>query len=72
MPDIFTGEALAALATLTVLEIILGIDNIVFISIVAQKLPAKQRQRARQLGLLGALASASTCQVAIASVGFVW
>ena len=55
MLDIFTGEALAALATLTVLEIILGIDNIVFISIVAQKLPPKQRQRARQLGLLGAL-----------------
>ena len=55
MPDIFTGGALAALATLTVLEIILGIDNIVFISIVAQKLPPKQRQRARQLGLLGAL-----------------
>lgn len=55
MPDFLSGEILAALATLTVLEIVLGIDNIVFISIVAQKLPAGQRKRARQLGLLGAL-----------------
>lgn len=40
-----------ALLTLTVLEIVLGIDNIVFISILAGKLPAHQRQRARTLGL---------------------
>lgn len=41
--------------TLTVLEIVLGIDNIVFISIQSGKLPAEQQRRARQLGLLLAL-----------------
>ncbi|MGH7446722.1 MAG: TerC family protein [Longimicrobiales bacterium] len=40
-----------AFATLTVLEIVLGIDNIVFISILAAKLPAEQQPRARFLGL---------------------
>ena len=40
-----------ALATLTVLEIVLGIDNIVFISILAGKLPAHERERARKTGL---------------------
>lgn len=41
--------------TLTVLEIVLGIDNIVFISILSGKLPKEQQKRARQLGLLLAL-----------------
>ncbi|MEW5829979.1 MAG: TerC family protein, partial [Chloroflexota bacterium] len=49
--DIFSAENLIALLTLTTLEIVLGIDNIVFISILADKLPADQRTRARQLGL---------------------
>src|SRR5688500_6310063 len=40
-----------AFATLTVLEIVLGIDNIVFISILAGKLPADQQARARTIGL---------------------
>jgi predicted tellurium resistance membrane protein TerC len=40
-----------AFVTLTVLEIVLGIDNIIFISILAGKLPANQQQRARTLGL---------------------
>lgn len=40
-----------ALGTLTVLEIVLGIDNIIFIGILAARLPAGQRQRARTLGL---------------------
>jgi len=44
-------EAWVALLTLTVLEVVLGIDNIVFISILAGRLPAKQRPRARQVGL---------------------
>jgi len=43
--------AWVALASLTVLEIVLGIDNIVFISILAGKLPAEQRDRARVVGL---------------------
>jgi len=46
-----SAEGWIALLTLTVLEIVLGIDNIVFISILAGKLPAEQRERARKLGL---------------------
>jgi predicted tellurium resistance membrane protein TerC len=48
-------EAWISLATLTVLEIVLGIDNIVFISILAGKLPQGQQKKARQLGLALAL-----------------
>lgn len=44
-------EAWIGLVTLTVLEIVLGIDNIVFISILAGKLPQNQQARARQVGL---------------------
>jgi predicted tellurium resistance membrane protein TerC len=44
-------EALVALLTLTALEIVLGIDNIVFISILTDKLPPEQRARARLIGL---------------------
>ena len=48
-------SAWMALATLTLLEIVLGIDNIIFISILVGKLPPEQRQRARVLGLGGAM-----------------
>ena len=48
-------EAWVALATLAVLEIVLGIDNIIFISILADKLPRERQARARQLGLLLAM-----------------
>lgn len=44
-------QAWIALATLTTLEIVLGIDNIIFIAILADKLPESQRQRARTIGL---------------------
>jgi predicted tellurium resistance membrane protein TerC len=44
-----------SLLTLTVLEVVLGIDNIVFISILSGKLPAEQQKKARQLGLMLAL-----------------
>lgn len=44
-------QAWIALATLTALEIVLGIDNIIFISILVGRLPEAQRQRARKLGL---------------------
>jgi len=50
-----TPEAWIGLLTLTVLEIVLGIDNIIFISILAGKLPAGQQARARRVGLLGAM-----------------
>jgi predicted tellurium resistance membrane protein TerC len=48
-------ESWAALATLTLLETVLGIDNIIFISILAGKLPRGQQGRARRLGLLLAM-----------------
>ena len=48
-------EIWAALLTLTALEIVLGIDNVIFLSIIASKLPAEQQARARTLGLAGAL-----------------
>ena len=51
MEFLFTPEALISLLTLTILEIVLGIDNIVFISILAGKLPEHQQKKARQLGL---------------------
>jgi predicted tellurium resistance membrane protein TerC len=44
-----------ALATLTLMEIVLGIDNLVFISIISNKLPEHQRSRARKVGIAGAL-----------------
>jgi len=48
-------SAWIALLTLTALEIVLGIDNIIFISIISSKLPKSQQARARKLGLLAAL-----------------
>ncbi len=53
--EIFTLENLIALLTLTVLEIVLGIDNIVFISIMADRLPESQQGKGRRLGLAVAL-----------------
>ncbi len=55
MDWITSPEAWISLLTLTVLEIVLGIDNIVFISILANKLPAQQQEKARKLGLMLAL-----------------
>lgn len=55
MTVIFDPEIWIALITLTALEIVLGIDNIVFISILAGKLPPEQQTRARRLGLLLAM-----------------
>jgi predicted tellurium resistance membrane protein TerC len=52
---IFDPHAWAALVTLTVLEIVLGIDNIVFISILVSRSDPKQAKRARQIGLALAL-----------------
>lgn len=51
MDWISSPESWIALLTLTVLEIVLGIDNIVFISILASKLPFNQQARARTIGL---------------------
>lgn len=48
-------EAWAALLTLTALEIVLGIDNVIFISVLVSRIPEPQATRARQIGLLLAL-----------------
>ena len=50
-----TPEALIAMLTLTALEIVLGIDNIVFLSVLTGRLPVEQRPRARRWGLLLAM-----------------
>jgi len=55
MEIFFTSEAWIALLTLTFLEIVLGVDNVIFISIVTNKLPANKQQYARRLGLSVAL-----------------
>ncbi|MFC2085411.1 TerC family protein [Bacteroidota bacterium] len=55
MEWIFEPQAWISLLTLTVLEIVLGIDNIVFISILAGKLPPEQQKRGRTVGLMLAM-----------------
>src|SRR6201996_5644968 len=49
-------EAWAALLTLTALEIVLGIDNVIFLSVIVSRIPQAQAKRARQIGLALALA----------------
>jgi predicted tellurium resistance membrane protein TerC len=55
MEGLFSTEALVSLVTLALMEIVLGIDNIVFISILTAKLPEAQQPKARRLGLTLAL-----------------
>jgi predicted tellurium resistance membrane protein TerC len=51
MAELFAFNSLAALATLAILEIVLGIDNVVFLAILTGKLPEHQQPKARTLGL---------------------
>jgi len=55
MDAFLTADGLIALATLTFLEVVLGVDNVIFISILVGKLPRDQQPRARTLGLAGAM-----------------
>lgn len=56
MIDLLTSpEAWAALLTLTALEIVLGIDNVIFLSVIVSRIPEAQAKRARQIGLALAL-----------------
>src|SRR5215213_8016661 len=50
-----TVDGLVALVTLTVLEVVLGIDNVIFISILSGKLPPQEQDRARRIGLIAAM-----------------
>lgn len=51
MADLFTAQNLAAFATLLLLEVVLGVDNVIFISILSNKLAPEQRTRARTTGI---------------------
>src|SRR5213079_3463701 len=66
MSWISSPEAWLGLLTLTVLEIVLGIDNIIFISILAGKLPGEQQGRARRVGLAGAMVTRIALLAALA------
>jgi predicted tellurium resistance membrane protein TerC len=55
MESLLTVDALISLLSLTLMEIVLGVDNIIFISILCNRLPADQQDKARNLGLMLAL-----------------
>ena len=55
MGALFTSSGLVGLITLTFLEIVLGVDNVIFISILSSKLPGSQQGPARRIGLLVAM-----------------
>ncbi len=56
MEELLTTAALTSVLTLTLLEVVLGIDNIIFISIIAGKLPNAEQKKARNIGLMLAMA----------------
>jgi len=68
MMEFFSTEALVALLTLTSLEVVLGIDNVIFIAILAGKLPESERDYARKMGLLLAVVSRTILVLAIGLV----
>lgn len=55
MDALLTTHGVLALVTLTFLEIVLGVDNVIFISILSAKLPVSQQPKARRTGLLAAM-----------------
>lgn len=63
--DLFSFDSLVALVTLTAMEIVLGIDNIVFLAILTGRLPESQRARARRIGLTLAMGMRILLLVAI-------
>lgn len=68
MNELFTTGSIAAFLTLAALEIVLGVDNLVFLSIVTNKLPAEQQGKARRLGLALAAIGRIVLLIAIAWV----
>lgn len=56
MPDFASPEVWVSLLTLTFLEIVLGVDNIIFLSIISAKLPPEDQPKARNIGLILAMA----------------
>jgi predicted tellurium resistance membrane protein TerC len=68
MDAFLTSEGLLALVTLTFLEIILGVDNVIFISILAGKLPPVDQAKARRLGLAAAMVMRILLLLSIAAI----
>src|SRR3954463_12441300 len=68
MDAFLTSEGLLALVTLTFLEIILGVDNVIFISILAGKLPAADQAKARRLRLAAAMGMRILLLLSIAAI----
>jgi predicted tellurium resistance membrane protein TerC len=66
MDAFLTSDGLLALVTLTFLEIILGVDNVIFISILSSKLPQSDQKKARRAGLLAAMIMRIALLVSIA------
>ncbi|MFG0305829.1 MAG: TerC family protein [Phycisphaerales bacterium JB040] len=64
--EFFSLAGLSALATLAALEIVLGIDNVVFIAILTQKLPEERQARVRSIGLI----AAGAMRLALLALGF--
>ena len=54
-PELFSGAAIISLLTLTLLEVILGIDNVIFVSIIMGRMPESQRKRARTFWMIGGI-----------------
>ncbi len=55
MTDLFTLDALISLVTLAALEIVLGIDNVIFVSIILGRIPQEKRLRARRIWMIGGI-----------------
>ena len=55
MEELFSVASLISLVTLTVLEIVLGIDNVIFVSIILGRIPAENRLRARRIWMIGGI-----------------
>ncbi len=64
-PELFSGSALVSLLTLAALEIILGIDNVIFVSIIMGRMPKDQRKRARTLWMVFGIITRSLLLVAL-------
>jgi predicted tellurium resistance membrane protein TerC len=65
MQELFTLDALISLLTLSVLEIVLGIDNVIFVSILMGRLPDSQKRRARQIWMFGGITARIALLLAI-------
>jgi predicted tellurium resistance membrane protein TerC len=63
--DLFSGAALISLLTLAALEIILGIDNVIFVSIIMGRMPKDQRKRARTMWMIFGIATRTLLLVAL-------